>query len=125
MVQNVGQATDRSEARLDRAIMTARTVVLMLATSVLAYVMMGTVVVSAGASPEDVATYQVPLASIGFAALLGSVFYRRVSLTPLRLERAYLVGGEEGLAAHLMRSAIVSAVLGDAVGVAGLALGVM
>jgi hypothetical protein len=112
-------------AKLESAIVTARMVVLALASSVGLYLLVGTFVVQAGAAGSDGPTYRVPLVSVAFAALIASVMFRRVNLMLARLEQVHIAKGDAGLASHLFSSTVISASLGDVVGICGLGVGIM
>ena len=116
---------DPSRARLDRAIMAGRVIILALTASVVAYVVIGTLVVQAGAARSNAGLVGLGLATVGFFALVGSVTFRRINLAPLRLQVVYNAQGATGLVDHLMRTTIISAALGEIVGIAGLVLGIL
>ena len=112
-------------AKLESAIATARMLVLVLASSIGLYLLVGTFVVQQGASGADVPTYRIPLVSIAFAAVVASVMFRRLNLVLARLEQVHMAKGDAGLAKHLLSSTVISAALGDVVGICGLGVGIM
>jgi len=115
----------RTPERLERAINTSRILIFALASSALMFVVIGTIVAQQLSSEGDVATYRVPLVALAFCALIASVMYRRFSLATLRLEQIYTAKGVAGFVDHLFRSTLISAALGEAVGVFGFLLGVL
>jgi hypothetical protein len=125
MMQSPNQPANGASAKLENAIATARTLVLALAMSVGLYMLVGTFVAQEGDSGADVATYRIPLVSIAFASLIASVMYRRVNLLMARLEQVHTARGEAGLARHLLTTTVVSAALGDVVGICGLLVGIL
>lgn len=111
--------------RLERAIGSGRVVVFALATSVLVYLIVGTLVIQSGGFRSDTGTVRAGLVTLGFFALVGSVTWRRMNLSPLKLEVVYGAKGEAGFVDHLWKTMLVSAALGEAVGIAGLATGIL
>ena len=119
-------ASPAASASIDARIKTATVVVAAIAASVLLFAVLGTIVIKPLAERREAnGQLMVPLVTFAFFAMLASIMFRRVSFQPLRLEQVGQTKGEAGLAAHLMRTTIVSAALAEAVGLVGLVLGIL
>jgi len=113
-----------ASAALDQRILVASILVAAIATSVVVFAVIGTILAttSGGAMPAGLL---VGIVSAAFFALLTSVIVRRINYQPVRLRQVYEAAGEAGLATHMLRTTIVSAALAEAVGIFGLMLGIM
>ncbi|MBK6316850.1 MAG: hypothetical protein IPF53_21830 [Blastocatellia bacterium] len=110
---------------LDARIRTASIVVLAIAMSVVMFAVVATMMAT-GESPGPAAgMLLVPLVVAALAALVASVMIRRVSFKPARILSVHANGGEKGLAELMFRITIISSVLGEAVGIFGLILGIV
>jgi hypothetical protein len=119
-------ASPAAATPIDARIKTATIVVAAIAAGVLFFAVIGTIVVKPLASGREAnGQLAIPLVSFAFFAMLASIMFRRVSFQPLKLEQIGQAKGEAGLAAHLMRTTIVSAALAEAVGIVGLVLGIL
>jgi hypothetical protein len=115
----------RGAARLNRAIMTGRILGLALAMSVVAFILIGTLVSQTAPVRPDLLVVRLPLIGVGFVALVGSILFRRARLAPHRLDVVYLTGGDDGFASYLLATTVVSAALAEVVGIAGLLVGIL
>jgi hypothetical protein len=115
----------RTESKLGRAILSGRILGLALAMSVLAYILIGTLVSQMGPVRAEFANVRLALIAVGFAALVGSILFRRARLAPHRLEAVFATSGDDGLIGHLLVTTVVSAALAEVVGIAGLLLGIL
>ena len=125
MVESSNPLQDPQPAGLERAITTTRIIVLALAMGVGIYMTVGTIVAQQGATRGALDTSRIPLVSIAFAALISSVMYRRFNLLFARLELIHAAKGDAGLVNHLFTTTIISAALGEAVGICGLLVGLL
>jgi hypothetical protein len=124
-IGDTGTLDARSESRLNRAIMSGRILGLALSMSVLAYILIGTLVAQLGPVRASVDNVRLALVGAGFAALIGSIVFRRSRLAPHRLEATYARNGDHGLIGYLLATTVVSAALAEVVGIAGLLLGIL
>lgn len=113
-----------ASAALDQRIRIASILVAAIAMSVVVFAVIGTVLAKTSGG-EMPAGLLVGIVSASFFALLTSVIVRRINYQPIRLRQIYETSGEAGLAAHLLRTTIISAALAEAVGVFGLILGML
>jgi hypothetical protein len=90
-------------------------------------VMLGIVgsLVLAGVASRPNPTVTVAIVSAAFFALIGSVLYRRFNYQPIRLRQVHANSEELGLAAHMLRTTIVSAALAEVVAVFGFLVGML
>jgi hypothetical protein len=124
-IDATGTLDARSESRLNRAIVSGRILGLALAMSVLAYILIGTLVAQMGPIRARVENVRLMLVGVGLAALIGSIAFRRSRLAPHRLEATYVTKGDNGLIGYLLATTVVSAALAEVVGIAGLLLGIL
>ena len=119
-------ASPASATSIDARIKTATVVVAAIAAGVLFFAVIGTIAIKPFAQGREFnGQVAIPLVSFAFFAMLASIMFRRVSFQPLKLEQIGEAKGGAGLAAHLMRTTIVSAALAEAVGIIGLVLGML
>lgn len=114
-----------SPDRLERTINTARIVMFALASSAFMLIVVGTIIVQQGAIRDDGAGLRIPLVAVAFGALIGSVLVRRLGLSGVRLHQVYVAKGGPAVVDQLFGTTIVSAALGEAVGLIGFVLGVL
>jgi uncharacterized membrane protein len=111
-------------AALDQRIRVAGILVAAIATSVVAFAVVGTLLAKTAGGPLP-AGMLVGIVSASFFALLTSVIVRRINYQPARLRQVYEAAGEAGLANHMLRTTIISAALAEAVAIFGLLLGML
>jgi len=110
---------------LDAKIRVASIAVITIASSVVVFAMIATVVAARQASSALAPTLMLPLVIAGFFALVSSVMFRRLNFQPAKLLAVFGRGGEPALAGHLFRVTLVSSALAEAVGIVGLILGIV
>ena len=120
-----GGALSAGDSRLERTIATCRTILFALASSVFVYVVVGTIVSQQDAAAQPSNTYRIPLVAGALGALVGSVMFRRLNLSFTRVSQIHATKGASGVIDHLFRTTIVSAALGEAVGIFGLLVGIL
>jgi hypothetical protein len=108
---------------LDQRIRVATIVVAAIASSVVFFGAIGTVLARQGGTAN--ATLTLGIVSAASFALVGSVLYRRFNYQPIRLRQVFRASGATGLADHLLRTTIVSSALSEAVAVFGLLMGIL
>jgi hypothetical protein len=124
-MSETGSLDSRSESKLRRAVLSGRILSLALAMSVLAYILIGTLITQVGPVRASVENLRLALVVAGIVALVGSILFRRARLAPHRLETTYASGGDDGLIGYLLGTTVVSAALAEVVGIAGLLLGIL
>lgn len=119
-----GNASSQYEVQYDVAATcrNAATLVFALAASILLYIIIGLVILRSRSGPIGPVQARIPFYVLAFFLALSSLAYRRTQLRWLRLESVARVKGIASLVKHLYTTTLISAVLGEAIGLIGLML---
>jgi len=118
MSASEGQA--RLETRVALSHRTAAIIVLAMIVSIIMYVAIGALILRRAAGSAGASDIRLPLYGAAAALALASIALRRVLLLRLRLESVAQRRGVEGLLKYLFIVTLISAALGEAVGIVGL-----
>ncbi|HYM01248.1 MAG TPA: hypothetical protein VEZ90_19975 [Blastocatellia bacterium] len=121
-----GNASSRYQVQFDveSICRNAWSIVLALAASIVLYAIIGLAILRARTAPPGPVQVRIPLYVAAFFLALASLAYRRTQLRWLRLESVARVKGTAGLAKHLYATTLISAALGEAIGLIGLMMSV-
>jgi hypothetical protein len=110
------------ESRVDEAHRKAKVIVLVLMASIIVYTVVGLLLLNARQPRITSSEVPVPFYVAALFLALGSIALRRAQMRRLRLEVVVGLRGIDGLINHLLKVAVVSAVLAEIIGVLALAV---